>query len=285
MFDRDLRKLLLRTTAGICYAGEEGGEPAGGGDPPPAEAPAEAVEEAPAETVTADPAEAPEPVADEKPKKDAVAQLQGRIGYLTKKHAAELAELRARLPTETSEPAAPVETTNLTSAQIQEQIRNLATAEAKQIAAAQSFNEKADALYEKGKEEFSDFEGKMTLLRDLGVIGPANVTVAEAAMATGDGHKVLYALGQDTEEAARIAGLPPVQMGVELAKLAAKLNAKPKAEISRAPAPISPLGGIAKSEPDLYDPDLYKGDTVGDDYIALRAKSGAAWYAKHRAAH
>ena len=147
-----------------------------------------------------------------------------------------------------------------------------------------TFNEKANAVYTAGKEAFPDFEEKIGLLRDLGVLSPTNATVAEAAMATGEAHKVLHALGQDTEEAIRIASLPPIQMGVELAKLAQKLNAAaPKPQISSAPAPIRPLGGVAKAEPDLYNPDLYKGDTVSDDYLAMRAKSGAAWYTRHRA--
>ena len=46
----------------------------------------------------------------------------------------------------------------------------------------------------------------------------------------------------------------------------------------------APLGGVAAPEPDLYNPDLYQGDTVSDDYLRLRAKQSpdAPWLSRYQ---
>jgi len=58
-----------------------------------------------------------------------------------------------------------------------------------------------------------------------------------------NGTDVLYHLGTHTEEATRIAGLNPVQQAIEIGKLSATLATPPRAQPSRLPKPITPVGG------------------------------------------
>lgn len=144
--------------------------------------------------------------------------------------------------------------------------------QATQIAAVRSFNERCDALFDSGTAKHEDWTDTVKTLNQAGVMSPLFV---EAAMETGAAEDVLHHLGQDPEEAQRIGKLPPVRMGVELAKLAAKLAApKPGPKVSGAPDPIKPLGGAAKPEADIYDPNL-----SDEEYIARRKQMGAKYIA------
>ena len=58
-----------------------------------------------------------------------------------------------------------------------------------------------------------------------------------------DGPEVLYALGQNPSEAARIASLPPNLAAVELGKFAYKASLPQPRRQTNAPAPIEPIGG------------------------------------------
>lgn len=93
-------------------------------------------------------------------------------------------------------------------------------------------------------------------------------------MATDAAPEVLMHLGDNLEEASRIAQMPPLKMASELTKLANKLTAPQQRQVSRAPAPITPIAGAAKPDIDIYDPNL-----DDSEYYARRAKQGA-WYAK-----
>lgn len=143
-------------------------------------------------------------------------------------------------------------------------------ATAAQIAAARNFNERCDTLFEAAAAKHTDFPDAVKTLNQAGVM---SVPFVEAAMATDAPADVLHHLGQDPEEAQRISKLPPARMGVELAKLAAKLSApKAAAAISGAPDPIKPLGGAAKPELDIYD------STLSDaDYYSRRKAMGAPY--------
>ena len=72
----------------------------------------------------------------------------------------------------------------------------------------------------------------------LGGLQPA---VVEAAMETGEAAKVLYELGKNPDEAARIMALPPTKMAVAVAKIAVKPSSAPA--VSKAPPPIKSLNG------------------------------------------
>jgi hypothetical protein len=71
-----------------------------------------------------------------------------------------------------------------------------------------------------------------------------SAVMMNAIVADVHGAEVAYHLGQNPDEASRIAALPPVQQIIEIGRLSATLQARPAA-VSRAPAPISPLGNEA----------------------------------------
>lgn len=135
-------------------------------------------------------------------------------------------------------------------------------AEEAQEAAKRQFTSESNASYAKGKEAFGDeFDAS---LKNLGFLG-FNDTMLEAALATDASHKVLYELGRNPDEAARVFALSPAKMAVEFAKIAAKAAPATK-EVSKAPAPNRPLAGSSRNDPAPRDED-----------------SDAEWFAKRRA--
>jgi hypothetical protein len=116
---------------------------------------------------------------------------------------------------------------------------------AKQLIAQRDFDSSCNKVYEAGKSEFSDFDAA---LQNFSLLGGLPPSFLEATTQLPDGHRVLYQLGKDPEQASRILNLPPIPMALELAKLiAAKPAAKP---VSRAPSPISPIDGTGRVETD-----------------------------------
>lgn len=123
---------------------------------------------------------------------------------------------------------------------------------AAQLAAEQDYNKSCNAVYAKGKEQFSDFD---TTLRNFANLGGLARDLVEAALETGKAHEVLYALGKDLDEAARVSQLPPVKKAVALVKLAESLEKKK--EISKAPAPIkSVAANKTKNAASVNDDDI-----------------------------
>src|ERR1700694_1004721 len=134
-------------------------------------------------------------------------------------------------------------------------------------ASRQNFNERCNAAATEGRTAHADFD--KVVLGDLTSISPVlgqngrpvlPQTLLEAALETGQAHEVLYALGQDVNEASRIMGLRPVAQAVELAKFAQKLGAAAEPElddegkpvlpnVSRAPAPIKPKVKSGSTKP------------------------------------
>lgn len=86
-----------------------------------------------------------------------------------------------------------------------------------------------------GEQKYPDFYEKVH--SDQVPITPV---VAEAIVSSDAGHEIAYYLGTHLEDAARIAGLSPVNQVREIGKLEARLSQSAK---SNAPAPISPLNG------------------------------------------
>ncbi len=124
----------------------------------------------------------------------------------------------------------------------------LAERKAEEKLRAATFNQACNDVYEAGKKEFADFDGVLGNFRDIGGLSPALV---ETAIETGAAHKVLYALGQDRDEAYRIMRLSPVKMAMELTKLAAKAAQPPAAApVSKAPEPIRPVRGASNADVD-----------------------------------
>ena len=154
----------------------------------------------------------------------------------------EAEELRAQLsrfqqPVEQD----PNQPRQLTEADFQ---RAVEAAAAQKLSQSQ-FDAECNAAYQKGAKEYADFDTALSNFRMLGGLPPH---MAEAAIATGEGHKVLYALGKDPDRAAEIMSLPPVRMAVELAKLAnAPAKAAAPKPVSNAPPPVRPVDGAARA--------------------------------------
>jgi len=127
-------------------------------------------------------------------------------------------------------------------------IERLAEQKAEEKVRVEAFNKACNDVYEAGKAAYNDFEDVLKNYRDIGGLTPGLI---EAALETGEGHKVLYELGKDRDLAYKIMKMSPVKMGVEVSKVAAKVSQPPKpAPVSKAPAPIKPVKGAANAEPD-----------------------------------
>lgn len=126
--------------------------------------------------------------------------------------------------------------------------RRVAEAAAQQVA-AQEYNRKCNEAAKKGKELFgADFDVALTQLRSLvnendpEEVGSYNQFI-NAGLETEHLPELIAILGNNLGEASRILALPPVKMGIELAKLAL---AEPKAApepVSELRKPIRPVGG------------------------------------------
>lgn len=124
-------------------------------------------------------------------------------------------------------------------------VRSLARQEAERMRAEERFVETCNRTYDAGKAEFQDFDRAVANLQMVG----ANREFLELATTSDAGHKLLHHLGTDLDEASRIMALPPIQMARELTKLEYKLAQPATKPVSKAPAPITPLGsGKAASE-------------------------------------
>lgn len=116
------------------------------------------------------------------------------------------------------------------------------------IAAKREFDNACNGVFEKGTKDYADFDSALSNFRLLGGLPP---TLVEAAIESGEAPKVLYELGKNPDEAARILQMSPTRMAVAVAKLAAKQPPPPPAPpVSKAPSPIKPLAGAARVETD-----------------------------------
>jgi hypothetical protein len=120
------------------------------------------------------------------------------------------------------------------------------------------FNARANEINDAGVSEFPDFGQAVASLNKIGL----PTELIEAADEAGDPHKILYYLGMNPDEQERILTLSPSRMGAALAKLAGKAIAPPPpAPVSRAPAPVTTVTGISRTQPvldrDDMDPDAY----------------------------
>lgn len=99
----------------------------------------------------------------------------------------------------------------------------------RQLEALTGFEDRAD----KAREKYEDFD-------DVAFSQfPVTESMTEAILASESGPEILYYLGNNPKEAARIARLPPFVAAREIGKLEAKLPELTKQ--SSAPAPITPV--------------------------------------------
>ena len=246
--------------------------------PAPEPAP-EPTAEAPAEELSteADPAPA-DPEVPVKPRKTAEEVLKGRVGHLTKTLSAKdemLAAAQARadaaeaLLAAGQTPADPTATKPTTASGTYTRADFEAAVTAR--AEVESFNRKADEMYNEGAGKFQDWKDAVDTLV---VSGFMNKDLVDSAMAIEDGPTVLHYLGTNLDEAERINALPPIRKVAEMAKISSTLGAVRSTPVSSAPAPITPVRGSPNPTVDLQ--------RIADDndmsaYAAARAKQGSRW--------
>ena len=217
----------------------------------PAPEPAAEAAEAVAPVVAGTPAVAPAP-SEPAP----IGWAQRRIDELTRKQhdatrraeAAEalVATLRPPAALAEGQPPAPIPRTYTEA-----EVRNLAAQIAARDTAVAAFNSECNRVAAEGKEKYEDFDERLKAFQPLGGLAPGFLA---AALETGDAAKVLYELGGNLDEAARIMALPPLKMVAELTKIASRTV--PLAT-SGAPPPIKPkVGGRVNAAPSIEDPNI-----------------------------
>lgn len=140
----------------------------------------------------------------------------------------------------------------------QPDIDALVTQRAREIAQQQAINDAANRTYESGKAKFADFDTAVNNMRNVADL-TQHPHFLEAVTKLPNGADVYYHLGKNLDDAAHVLSLPPVHMGLELARLSATLG-KP-IQTSKAPPPGTPVGGAVGVSDGLSD-DLPIGEWI-----------------------
>lgn len=130
-----------------------------------------------------------------------------------------------------------------------EQFEALVDQRAEAKIAAKEYERRAKSWVQAGQKEFgaSEFD---TICADVAAMGvgdsPDFMQIITDPEIVPEGHKVLAMLREDPDTAERILAMPPMKMSAALALMSTKEKPAPAAPLSRAPAPIKPVGGSAK---------------------------------------
>ena len=132
--------------------------------------------------------------------------------------------------------------------------------------AQQRFVEACNAVADLGATKYPEFGTAVQNYALIGGVKPEFLQ-AIASLPQEDGARVYYELGTNPDAAIRIMAMSPVQMALEVAKMAhAPIKTAP---VSRVPAPIEPItGGNTRSD---AEPDA-----------AANPKEWTAWFNKKR---
>lgn len=126
-----------------------------------------------------------------------------------------------------------------------EDIDALVERRAAEKAQQQAIAARGQSVAKAGADAFEDFPQAIQTLDALGIT-PEQVS---NLLGMDDAHQVIYQLGKNPEEAARILALPPIQQGRELERIAAKAAQAPAPKpVSKAPQPITPVDSVAAAE-------------------------------------
>lgn len=176
---------------------------------------------------------------------------------------AKAADLLAQIANPNADPANPAKPVFDES-----EVERRATEKAHAIAAAKIFNDACNNIVEVGKKEYKDWDESLKNLNLVGAIGKdVSPEFLETVVELKNPAAILHHLGQNLEEAERVANLPPKKMALEMARIEAKLNtpapvvAAPVIPVSTAPAPVIPVSGATKTTPlDINDPGVASAD-------------------------
>ena len=122
--------------------------------------------------------------------------------------------------------------------------RDQATKQQHEERQRQTVAEKANDIYARA-EKVEGFD------RDVFDSLPITEAVAYAIMDSDVPEKIMAHLAQNPAEANRLVALSPARQAAEIGKLEAKLSTVKDVQVSKAPAPISPVGakGVASKDP------------------------------------
>lgn len=145
----------------------------------------------------------------------------------------------------------------------QPNIDELVNKRAAEMEQQRAITERGQSVAKVGAESYPDFNSAVQTLDALGISGDQ----VHSLLGMDDAHKVIYSLGKNPEEAARILALPPLQQGRELERLASKpAPVTPARAVSKAPAPITPVDGGTTADVDQSKMSM-------DDWAKWRAKT------------
>jgi hypothetical protein len=192
---------------------------------------------------------APQPVEEpQEPKSEPPEWVMRRMAEITaKRREAEAEAARWREIAERAQ-ANPSQDAQVTPAP-QQNVDQLARAYAENMRAQERERERLAQIESAGRKELGqEFDAAVANLNAAGVGGPEFLKViAEVPNA----EKVVAWLGKhdNLEEAIRIASLSPIQMGIEMTKLADKATKALTKQVSKAPAPVQHIeGGSSASD-------------------------------------
>lgn len=139
--------------------------------------------------------------------------------------------------------------------------------------------EKFEQSVEKASEKYPDFE-ELVFNPNL----PVSTVMRDAIFLLDDGAEVLYHLGSNPAESARISKLPPVQQAIEIGRLHAKFAQNPPVKkVSNASAPISPIKAKGASPSyDTTDPRSISQMSTSEWIEAERRRQVRQWEAKNK---
>lgn len=146
----------------------------------------------------------------------------------------ELAQIRARY--EQGEPPAP---------EAQPDIDRLVEMRARQLAEQQALQQRAQNVYQAGKQEYQDYDQAVSTLSSAMGDAVQRPEFLETVFDLPNGHAVIHHLGTDLDAANEILSLPPLKMARKLEKLAETLSSTSKPSpraATPAPEPIRPVG-------------------------------------------
>lgn len=134
-----------------------------------------------------------------------------------------------------------------------------------QQATAQQQGQQFQAQVEKARQAIADFDDVVSTA-DI----PISQTMREAILESEVGALLTYHLAKHPAEATRIATLSPTSQAKALGVIEANLQRKAEPQVSKAPTPITPISGGARTTSDPSKMSM-------EDYAAWRKKTGARW--------
>lgn len=115
-----------------------------------------------------------------------------------------------------------------------------------------------------------------TAVKNLETLGGFDVETMNGVLSTDDPARVLFELGRNPEEYARITSLPPARRLAEMIKIA--ISPKPQPRVSTAPAPVSTVGNRAAGSTSKTVMDIPDDPKHDDEWFAKRrAERTAKW--------